>query len=478
MKKHVWLLVTLLTLVALTVAACGGAAAPAPSEADAEAGEAPAEEAAEAGAEVEAPAEETTAGEEAADSFLERAMAGEFAGTEVAVSGPMVEEDALKFEQSVLPFEEASGIDVKYEGSKEFEANISVRVDANDAPDIVNYPQPGLLSNFAREGKIVDVSTFMDPDALQENYNESWLDMATMNGPDGPVMAGVWHRVNGKSIIWYPKAQFEAAGYEIPETWDELMKLTQTIADDGDTAWCIGIESGAATGWVVTDWIENIMLRTTSLENYDKWVAGELPFDSPEVKNAAEIMSDIWLNEEYVRGGQAGIVSTFIGDAPVGMFTDPPRCWLHAQASWITDFFGEGLEPGVDYDFFYMPPIDEQYGKPVLVAGDIMAMHNDRPEVRALMEYFSTGASVESWVKAGGAISPHYDSSLDWYSNEIDRGVAEIILEADSVRFDASDLMPGEVGAGSFWKGMTDYISGVTDLETALKEIDTGWPQR
>ena len=114
----------------------------------------------------------------------------------------------------------------------------------------------------------------------------------------------------------------------------------------------------------------------------------------------------------------------------------------------------------------------------MLVAGDIMAMHNDRPEVRALMEYFATGASVESWVRAGGAISPHYDSSLDWYSNDIDRGVAQIILDADSVRFDASDLMPGEVGAGSFWKGMTDYVSGVVDLDTALEEIDTGWPSK
>jgi alpha-glucoside transport system substrate-binding protein len=302
--------------------------------------------------------------------------------------------------------------------------------------------------------------------------------MATMESPDGPIMAGVWHRAAQKSIVWYPKKAFEASGYEIPQTWDELMALTQQIADDGDTAWCIGLESGAATGWVATDWMENVMLRTTSLENYDKWVKGELPFSSPEVKHAAEVMSEIWLNDDYVHDGRAGIVSTFIGDAPVPMFEDPPKCWLHAQASWITDFFGEGLESGVDYDFFYMPPIDETYGKPVLVAGDIMVMFNDRPEVRALMEYFSSGTSVEPWIKLGGAISPHYDSSADWYTNDIDRKVAQIMLEADSLRFDASDLMPGEVGAGSFWKGMTDYVSGSVDLDTALKEIDESWPSK
>jgi alpha-glucoside transport system substrate-binding protein len=224
--------------------------------------------------------------------------------------------------------------------------------------------------------------------------------------------------------------------------------------------------------------MENIMLRTTSPENYDKWVAGELPFASPEVKGAAEKMSEIWLNEDYVYGGTDTIVSTFIGDSPVPMFEDPPRCWLHAQAPWITDFFGEGLEAGVDYDFFYMPPIDEAYGKPVLVAGDLMAMFNDRDEVRALIEYFTTGASVEPWVRLGGTLSPHNDSELEWYTNDIDRGVAQILIEADNVRFDASDLMPGEVGAGSFWTGMTNYVSGTVDLDTALQEIDAAWPSQ
>ena len=122
-----------------------------------------------------------------------------------------------------------------------------------------------------------------------------------MDGADGEIMAGVWRRFNGKSLVFYPKAAFEAAGYEVPTTWDELMALTQTIADDGDPAWCIGIESGVATGWAATDWTE-MMLRTTSLENYDAWVTGDLPFASPEVK-CCRTWSEIWLNDDYVFGG-------------------------------------------------------------------------------------------------------------------------------------------------------------------------------
>ncbi len=413
----------------------------------------------------------------AAESVLGRALAGEFDGTTVSMFGPFTDEDAVKFDNSIAAFEAATGIDVQYEGSKEFETTISVRVDAGDPPDIADFPQPGLLANLVTGGTVVDVSTFLDAEHLAANYNQSWLDMAKMEGPDGEIMAGVFHRFNGKSIVWYPKDDFDAAGYAIPTTWDELMELTETIASDGDTPWCIGIESGTATGWPATDWVEDIMLRTTSLENYDAWTRGELPFSSPEVTNAVETMSEIWLNEAYVYGGTGAIVSTFFGDAPTPMFDDPPKCWLHKQGNFITSFFPTGTEAGVDYDFFYLPPIDDAYGKPFLIAGDIMAMFNDRPEVQAVMEYFTYGDSVKGWLAAGGALSPHNDASLDWYGDDVERGVAGLVQESTSFRFDGSDLMPGEVGAGSFWKGMTDYIAGTVDLPTALEEIDAAWPR-
>jgi alpha-glucoside transport system substrate-binding protein len=422
-----------------------------------------------------APASEPAAAEPT--SFLAEAMAGKYKGTVVRMTGPFTDADAIKFDQSIADFETKTGIDIQYNGSKEFEASIAIEIEGGNPPDIVDFPQPGLLNTFVKKGLAIDLSQFLARENLLKNYNESWLDMAMMEGPDGPIMAGVWGRVNGKSLVWYPKAEFEAAGYQVPTTWDELLALSDQIVADGDSPWCIGIESGAATGWAATDWMEEIMLRTTSLENYDRWVAGTLPFSSPEVKHAAEVMSDLWFKDGYAYGGRMSIPTTFFGDSPKPMFDNPPKCWMHKQGNFITSFFPEGKEAGKDYAFFYFPPIDPAYGKPVLVAGDIYAMFNDRPEVRAVMEYFTTGASVEGWVRAGGAISPHLDSSLDWYSNEIDRGVAEIILNASSVRFDGSDLMPGAVGAGSFWKSMTSYVSGAIDLDTALREIDAAWPK-
>jgi len=472
-KKALWSLLAVLLVLSMLLAACQPSATPteAPQPEEPQPAE-PAEP--EEPMETEEPAEPEAppAGE---GTYLERAYAGEFSGTVVTMTGPFTDEDAVKFDNSVKAFEDATGIDIQYEGSKEFEASIAIRVDAGDPPDIADFPQPGLLANFVSQGKVVDVTSFMSMEHLQAQYLQSWLDMGTMQGPDGPIMAGVWHRFNAKSQVWYPKDDFDAAGYTIPTTWDEMIALSDQIVADGDKPWCVGIESGAATGWPATDWMEEIMLRTTSLENYDKWTTGELPFASPEVKHALEVLAELW-TDEYVYGGQAAIVTTFFGDAPLPMFEDPPKCWLHKQGNFITSFFPEGVQAGVDYDFFYLPPIDDAYGKPYLVAGDIMAMFNDRDEVRAVMEYFTYGECIKEWLAAGGALGPQKDINLDWYGDDVERGIAALVQEATSVRFDGSDLMPGEVGSGSFWTGMTDYFSGVSDIDTVLSEIDASWP--
>jgi alpha-glucoside transport system substrate-binding protein len=460
----------LLLVAAMFLAAC--APAPAPTAAPVEP-EAPA--ATEAPAEPEAPAMPEAPFPYMPGGALEEALRGTYAGTTVTVDGAFEgnDPDGVKMDRSVAAFEEATGIDVNYIGNKEFEATISVRVDAGDAPDIADFPQPGKAAQFVEAGKVVDVTTFIPEEWLAQQYNQSWRDMATING----VEAGVFHRFNGKSLVWYPKQAWEAAGYAIPETWDELMALNQQIADDGDTAWCIGIESGAATGWTATDWTEEMMLRTTSLENYDAWVAGTLPFDSPEVKTAIETWSELWFNDAYVNGGRSSIVSTFFGDAPGPMFDDPPKCWMHKQGNFITGFFPGEQVADVDYSFFYFPPVDPAYGKPFLVAGDVMVMFNDRPEVRALMEYFTVPESALGWLEGGGALAAHQTATPDMYGVDLERGIAELVQEATSFRFDGSDLMPGEVGAGSFWEHISSYVAGSEDLDTAMQAIDATWPE-
>jgi alpha-glucoside transport system substrate-binding protein len=398
----------------------------------------------------------------------------DLSGTTVNIFGAFVDEDARRFNASMVPFEEATGIDVVYEGSGDFETLITVRAEGGDPPDIAAFPQPGLAADLVDGGLIFDVGEWLGMDYLQEQYNDAWLDLAEIGG----IQAGVWYRASVKSLVWYNIPAFEANGYEIPETWDEMLALSDQMVADGFTPWTVGIESSGATGWVVTDWVEDVMLRIHPPEVYDRWVAGELPFNSPEVREAFEYIEEIWFNEDYILGGREGIVLTPFGDAPTPMTVDPPAALMHRQASFITAFLPEGgAEVGETIGFFYLPPIDEAQGRPVLGAGDLLGALQDRPEVRAVMRYLSTGLSTRAWLEAGGFVSPHADTPLDWYPTVTDRGIAEILQGATTFRFDASDLMPGPVGAGAFWTETTAWVNEENaNLSQLLENIDNSWP--
>ena len=389
----------------------------------------------------------------------------------VTILGVIIGEQQEKLEKALAPFEEETGIDIVYEGTDAFATLLPIRVESGNPPDIAMFPQPGLMTDFAKEGKLLSLESFMDKAKLEEAYSDDWLKLATVDDQ----IYGVWYRASVKSLVWYNPEAFKEAGYQIPETWDEMIALSNKIVAEGKVPWCLGMESGDATGWVGTDWVEDIMLRTAGGEVYDQWVTHEIAFNDAQVKNAVEKFGEIALNENYVVGGKVGVISTPFGDSPNPLFDKPAGCYLHRQANFIASFFPENVELGKDVDIFPLPPIKAELGQPVLVAGDVFAMFNDTPEARKLMEYLATKKPHEIWASLGGYISPHKQVGLEVYADEITKRQAEILLNADLVRFDGSDMMPGAVGTGTFWSGMVDYVGG-TDVDTVLENIEASWP--
>lgn len=403
---------------------------------------------------------------------LGKALAGEYKGTTVTMFGTLTGDDTLRFRGTLEAFEKQTGIKIEYEGSKEFETLITVRAEGGNPPDIAGFSQPGLMANLAKKGFVVDLNTFFNLDQMKKDYIQSWIDLATYDGK----LLGVFFRASTKSLVWYPVPQFEAAGYKIPQTWAEMQALMDQMVAAGQNPWCVSIEHGGATGWVGTDWVEDILLRTAPVEVYDKWIKHEIPFNAPEIKNAVEMMTKIWLNEKYVYGGTNYILTVSVADSQKPMFDDPPKCWMYRQADWASAFFPQGKAAPKDAKFFYLPSIDEKYGKPVLGAGDVYAMMKDRPEVRAVMEYLATPDAAKGWIEKGGFVSPNKSVPLDWYKDELTKTSAEIMQNATVFRFDASDLMPGAVGTGSWWTGIVDLVQGQS-ADDVLKKIDESWPK-
>ncbi|MEL6815002.1 MAG: ABC transporter substrate-binding protein [Cyanobacteria bacterium J06598_3] len=390
----------------------------------------------------------------------------------VTVLGAIAGDEQAQLEAALAPFEAETGITVLYEGTDAFTTLLPVRIESGDAPDIAMFPQPGLMKSLAQEGALTPLDAVLPREELSKYYPDSWIELSTVN----EKIYGVWFRSAVKSLVWYVPAEFEQRGYEHPKTWEELSTLSKQMIDEGGTPWCLGLDSGNASGWVATDWIEDILLRSAGPEFYAKWVSHEVPFNSPEVIEAFEYFGEIVRSPGSVWGGKTGALSIPWGDSPAGLFSDPPVCFMHKQANFVTGFFPQDVVLSEDVDFFPMPDINPDYKNALLVGGDIFAMLNDTPEAQQLMAYLATPTPHEIWIKEGNFLSANKQVNLDLYPDEISRKQAELLTSADVVQFDASDAMPGAVGTGTFWTGMMNFVAG-SSAESVTEQIEYYWPE-
>lgn len=392
-----------------------------------------------------------------------------FAGKTVTVLGTWGGAERDAFMKMVEPFEAATGIKVEFTGTRDLRTILTTRVAAGNPPDVSVIPNPGQMQEFAEMGALVDLSEFMDIGKLQDEYSKTWIDLGSYEGK----LYSIFISADLKSLIWYNPKAFASAGYQIPQTWDELMTLSDKMVAQGKTPWSIGLESGAGSGWPGTDWIEDIMLRTVKPEIYDKWVNHEISWTDSAVKRAWEIFGQIARNEKYVYGAAATVLTTNFGEAPNVLFTSPPRAYMHKQATFIKSFilnYDPTLKPGEDFSFFPFPSIDQEYGTPALGGADMFAVFNNTPEAQALIRYLATAGAQEIWVAQVGKLSVNRRVNPNIYPDDLTREAAQILASAQIFRFDASDMMLAAV-AGSFWRGILDYVGG-EDLDSVLKRIE------
>lgn len=453
MKRMRWL-IALLAVLAMIVAACGG---------DDEGTDT-------------TEATGTTAAPDAGDSYTDV----DVSGTEVSVWGAPTGDEGASIQATFDIYGEAEDASVVWVGSDSFEQDLRIAVDGGSPPDIAITPQPGSICVFADAGELVSLEDMgFDIAALEAAHGAYFIALGEC--ADGNHYA-IPTNYNYKSIVWYNKPLFEAGGYEIPETWDDLVTLSQQVLDDGTTPWCVGLGSEAATGWPGTDWIEDIMVRTAGADVYNQWTKHEIPFNDPAVVNAFDVMAEIIFADGFVLGGPEQTAAIDFRDAPDPMFNDPPSCMFHRQASFIANFFPEGVEPGVDADFFDFPDID---GPGAMGGGELAMVFNNRPEVVALIEAYAGPdlQCVQAAPKGHGVagierISSNANMDLDCYESDTVRKQGAAVaaaVKANGFVFDGSDLMPPEVGQGSFWTGMVDWTRG-TPTQEVVDDIEASWP--
>lgn len=399
------------------------------------------------------------------------------AGETISVFGPWLGPDKVLVESVLAYFEAATGATVKYAGSDSFEQQIVIDTQAGSPPNIAVFPQPGLAADLAAKGLLAELGNDT-ANWVKANYaaGQSWVDLGSFKGADGQKeLYGFFYKVDLKSLVWYSPENFEDAGYEVPETMEALLALNDQIVADGGTPWCIGLGSGGATGWPATDWVEDLMLRTQSPTEYDRWVSNDLKFNDEKVIAAIELFGNFVRNNKYVAGGSGAVASTDFRDSPKGLFSSPPQCYMHRQASFIPSFFPKGTVVGEDVDFFYFPSYQKlNLGKPVLGAGTMFAITKDSKGARAFINFLKSEIAHEIWMAQQGFLTPHKGANPETFSDATLRKMNRILLNADTFRFDGSDLMPGAIGAGVFWTGMVDYAGGKSATEVT-NSIQKTW---
>lgn len=368
-------------------------------------------------------------------------------------------------------FKKNTGIQVNVESTRDLPAILSTRLRGNNPPDIAGMPTIATFKTLAAQKKLLRLDTFFDMNAYKQQYAQGWIDFTTVNGGVYAVLP----KANGKTTIWYSPKQFQANGYTVPQTWEEMISLSDKIAASGKYPWSIGVESGASSGWAAGDWVDQIYLSKYGPDMYDQWWQHKIPWTHSSVKDAFQMFGQIAHGKNYVNGGAQFIQSTNFQDATYLPFYTPPKAYMtylgDFAAGFITGQF-KGIKAGTDFNFFAFPTLNQQYKGAVTGGADLMAAFKDNDGTRQYLQFISSPEGQSIWPSRGGATSLNKAVSASVYPNDLARQTAQLLSGATLVRVGADDLMPQAV-ENEFWKGLLTYIGDATQLDSVLTHLES-----
>ena len=361
-----------------------------------------------------------------------------------------VEEASLN--QVLQPLVEACGISLKPESTRD-QALLDTKVQAGTPPDIA----------FWNVSQLVQYQDLLKPMDTLGAHGESYADFFVNPGTVNGQWLGLPVKADVKTIIWYSPAVFEAKGYTVPTTWDELDALVEQMVANGDVPWSMGMESGDATGWTGSDFIQDILLVQQGPQYVLDIISGKVAYNDAGVKQAYETYGKWAKDPKYTVGGAQGTLSTGFLDAIYKPFADPPEAMMVKQSGFaggeIAKKFSD-LKQGADYDFFVVPDAQGLQG-----GADWMMAFNDTPAVRALVAYLSSEVGGANWAKATFGLSPNKGAAGNYADSALQK-LGEALATTQGFTPDIGDTIPGGFGKAE-WTALVNYVNG-QDLDTQL----------
>lgn len=379
-------------------------------------------------------------------------------------------EELASFQAINAAFKAKTGITVNVEATRDLLTVLFTRVRGNNPPDISGSPSLAMFHQLAAQGKLLRLDTFLDMSQIQQNYAQTWMTLASSNGG----LYAVLPKGNSKGTVWYSPRQFQANGYPVPSTWNELIALSDEIASLGKFPWAMGVESAAASGWPGADWIDQIYLSLNGPDLYDQWVAHTIPWTHSSIKHAFEMFGQIVNGKHYINGAPQSVLATNFQDASYLPYERPPKAYMYYLGDFAAGFIASqfsGIAAGTDYNFFPFPTINPQFAGAVTGGADMLIALRDNDGTRQFMQFMASAEAQRIWVKRGGATSVNKAVPLSDYPNEVARNSARQLTEATTFKLSADDLMPSAMES-AYWAGVLTYIQHPSQLESVLSSLE------
>jgi alpha-glucoside transport system substrate-binding protein len=380
-------------------------------------------------------------------------------------------EEQDSFKAVVAPFTKQTGITVKIEATRDLNATLTARIQANNPPDIAILPNPGKMQELASQNQLVALDSFLDMTQIQSDYSKGWLDLGSYNGH----LYALFYKAANKGTVWYNPTQFQANGYQTPTTWDQMITLSNTIAASGKYPWAMGVSSGSATGWPAADWIDEIFLNLNGPDLYDQWVAHKIPWTDASVKQAFQYFGQIAGGKHYIKGAPQSILATGFQDASYLPFNNPPDAYMYYLGDFTEGFITsqfKSAKAGTDFNFFAFPTVNSQYQNAVTGGADVVVAMTNNSAVQQLVKYMATAQAQEIWVKRGGFTATNKSVSPSAYPDAVAAASAQMLGAASIFRFGADDLMPSAV-ENAFWQAAVNYIQNPGQLDSILSSVES-----
>ena len=388
-------------------------------------------------------------------------------GESIEVAAVWTGEEQASFEQVAAVFEEQTGAEVTFTSTGDDIATvIGTRIQGGEPPDVAFLPQPGLLADFASRDALVPLGEDVAA-AVDENYAPVWKELGTVEDE----LYGVWFKAANKSTVWYRPEALDQAGVEPPGTWDELVERAGTLADSGATPFAVA----GGDGWTLTDWFENVYLRVAGAEKYSQLAEHEIPWTDPTVVTTLEKLAELWGEPRLIAGGAQGALQTTFPQSVTKVFGTKEAAMVY-EGDFVAGVIGAETDATVGEDALFFPfPAVEGSDPAVVGGGDVAVLMEDSEAGQAFMEFLAGPEAPAVWVGLGGFTTPNQNVDLGDYPDDISRQVAEQLVEAETFRFDLSDLAPPEFGgtpSQGMWQILQDFLRDPSQVQQTAQKLE------